>query len=113
MSTRLEAAPTAIHLSDNQVDHLRGLLIDEHTVQEARALELQDPIDLEPDLADVLLTRCYEAMEEIDAALARLELGSYGSCLGCGSAIPYERLEVVPAADRCVTCQFDRDRSFR
>lgn len=41
---------------------------EEHTAQQARAVELRDPVDLEPDLADVLLARCYEAMEELDAA---------------------------------------------
>jgi RNA polymerase-binding transcription factor DksA len=112
MPARLDA-PSASDLSADQLDRLHRLLVQEHTAQQARAVELQDPVDLEPDLADVLLARCYEAMEDIDAALARMGAGSYGSCLACGNAIPYERLEVVPAADRCVACQADRDRFGR
>ena len=41
---------------------------------------------------------------EIDAALARLDAGTYGSCTQCGAAIPEERLELRPFAGRCVTC---------
>jgi RNA polymerase-binding transcription factor DksA len=41
---------------------------------------------------------------EIDAALARIEAGTYGSCTQCGAAIPEERLELRPFAGRCVAC---------
>jgi RNA polymerase-binding transcription factor DksA len=41
---------------------------------------------------------------EIDAALARIEAGTYGSCERCGGAIPEERLELRPFAGRCVAC---------
>jgi RNA polymerase-binding transcription factor DksA len=41
---------------------------------------------------------------EIDAALARIEAGTYGSCASCGGQIPEERLELRPFAGRCVSC---------
>ena len=41
---------------------------------------------------------------EIDAALARIDAGTYGACTRCGSAIPEERLELRPFASRCVAC---------
>jgi DnaK suppressor protein len=113
MPARLESVPTATHLTTDQVERLRRLLIEEYTDRQARAVELQDPIDLEPDLAEVLLTRNYEAMDEIEAALKRIADGTYGTCAACGAPIPFERLEVVPAADRCVACQADRDRALR
>jgi RNA polymerase-binding transcription factor DksA len=112
MSARLDA-PTASDLSADQLDRLRRLLVEEHNSQQARAVKLRNPVDLEPNLAGMLLARCYEAMEEIDAALTRMGAGSYGWCLTCGAPIPYERLEVVPAADRCVACQADRNRFSR
>ncbi|WP_347060021.1 TraR/DksA C4-type zinc finger protein [Blastococcus sp. HT6-30] len=43
-------------------------------------------------------------IEEIDAALARIEGGTYGRCTGCGAAIPEERLELRPFARTCVAC---------
>jgi DnaK suppressor protein len=113
MPARLEAVPTATHLTTDQVERLRPLLIEEYTDRKARAVELQDPVDLEPDLADVLLARNDEAMDEIEDALRRIADGTYGVCVACGGAIPFERLEIVPAADRCVACQADRDRALR
>ena len=109
MPTRLDA-PGASHLSPDQLERFHCLLVDEYRAQQARAVELADPVDLEPDLADVLLARCHEAMDEIEAALTRVGSGSYGTCLACGRPIPFERLQIVPAADRCVACQADRDR---
>jgi DnaK suppressor protein len=41
---------------------------------------------------------------EIDAALARLDAGSYGTCEGCGTPIPEERLGARPTARTCVRC---------
>ncbi|MFQ6550088.1 TraR/DksA family transcriptional regulator [Aestuariibius sp. 2305UL40-4] len=43
-------------------------------------------------------------MRQIDAALARIEDGSYGYCVRCGSEISAERLAVVPATPVCRTC---------
>lgn len=43
-------------------------------------------------------------IEEIDAALARIDAGTYGTCTGCGAAIPEERLELRPFAGTCVAC---------
>lgn len=41
----------------------------------------------------------------IEAALARLDQGSYGECDDCGIHIPPARLQVSPEAARCVKCQ--------
>ena len=113
MPARLDTLPTATHLTTDELERFRRLLADEYAERRVRAVELEDPVDLEPDLADVLLARCLETMDEIHAALARIGEGTYGTCEGCGSAIPVERLEIVPAADRCVACQADRDRVLR
>jgi DnaK suppressor protein len=45
---------------------------------------------------------------EIDAALARIDAGTYGRCVTCGADIPEERLELRPFAGRCVTCSSSR-----
>lgn len=41
---------------------------------------------------------------EIDAALARLDEGSYGTCERCGNPIAAGRLEARPTARTCITC---------
>jgi DnaK suppressor protein len=43
--------------------------------------------------------------EEVRAALAKLDAGTYGVCDGCGRAVPEGRLEALPWATRCVACQ--------
>jgi RNA polymerase-binding protein DksA len=39
---------------------------------------------------------------EIDAALVRIEKGTYGTCAVCGRPIGEERLEAVPYAKLCI-----------
>lgn len=46
-----------------------------------------------------------QRIEQIDAALRRLEEGSYGSCARCGQPINPERLEALPHAILCIGCQ--------
>ena len=41
----------------------------------------------------------------IDAALARIEGGTYGQCVDCGIQIPAARLHAAPEAARCIACQ--------
>lgn len=45
-----------------------------------------------------------ENLDGIEAALARLDDGSYGLCVKCGARIPEVRLEIVPAAPHCLEC---------
>jgi DnaK suppressor protein len=49
--------------------------------------------------ADILVT-----IEQIDAALTRIDAGTYGRCTGCQRPIPEERLELRPFAGTCVAC---------
>jgi|SRR5579872_2722706 len=48
---------------------------------------------------------------QIDAALKRIDDGTYGTCTNCGRAIPEERLEAVPWASLCIDCQRLREGS--
>jgi len=51
-----------------------------------------------------------EEIDDIDAALHKLDDGSYGVCEECGEDIPVKRLDAVPSASYCVSCQHDIDR---
>ena len=44
-------------------------------------------------------------LASIDAALGRIEDGSYGRCDRCGEAIADERLEALPYATKCIECK--------
>ncbi|GAA4882239.1 TraR/DksA family transcriptional regulator [Actinomycetospora straminea] len=51
-----------------------------------------------------LLAAARRDLEEVDAARARVEAGTYGVCERCGRPIAPERLEARPAARTCVPC---------
>ena len=44
-------------------------------------------------------------LREIEAALIRLDRGTYGRCEECGAAIAAVRLEILPYTRYCVSCQ--------
>ena len=51
-----------------------------------------------------LVGQVRERLAEVDAALARLEAGTYGVCEVCGRPIAEARLEVRPTARTCIAC---------
>src|SRR5262245_12388111 len=48
-------------------------------------------------------------LDEIDAALGRLETGTFGVCEKCSRAIPLARLRAKPTARFCVPCQVSEE----
>ena len=57
-----------------------------------------------------LLAAARQQLAETEAALARLDDGTYGLCVDCSNRISAERLEILPAARHCVACQVARGR---
>jgi RNA polymerase-binding transcription factor DksA len=57
------------------------------------------------DFALSLLSQEQDALYEIDQALKRIELGTYGICEMSGKSIPRARLEAIPFARFTVECQ--------
>jgi len=49
-------------------------------------------------------------LDDLAVAIARCEGGSYGVCQGCNRNIPAARLDLFPAATRCVACQERSER---
>ncbi len=43
-------------------------------------------------------------LAEIDAALGRIQEGSYGTCLNCGGPLGLQRLRAIPEARYCIAC---------
>jgi RNA polymerase-binding transcription factor DksA len=44
-------------------------------------------------------------LEGVDAALERVEQGTYGTCATCGNEIGADRLEFRPSSIYCVSCK--------
>lgn len=106
-------------MTDQQMKQLKKQLTDqledledrvEHT-EEFERTELSNydnhPADNATDLFDqergMALTQFKEEeIEDIKAALAAIEAGTYGKCAVCGKEIPYERMEALPTALTCI-----------
>jgi DnaK suppressor protein len=59
----------------------------------------------EKELAAMLGHGVRVHLMDIDAAIARIDTGQYGTCEECGEEIDPERLEALPRARRCLACQ--------
>jgi RNA polymerase-binding transcription factor DksA len=57
------------------------------------------------DVALADIDRDAAELEAVDAALERLDRGTYGRCVECGTAIAPTRLAHTPEAPRCLACQ--------
>jgi RNA polymerase-binding protein DksA len=57
-----------------------------------------------------LITRETEILKEIDAALERIDDGSYGKCESCGCDITAPRLQALPFATLCIECQAEAEK---
>lgn len=73
---------------------------------ESNADDEHDPegatIGFERAQLDATIHSTTEHIEQLRLALTRIDLGTYGICEVCGEPIPDARLEVRPAATRCV-----------
>jgi DnaK suppressor protein len=65
------------------------------------------------DFALSLLSQEQDALYEIDEALKRIELGTYGICEMSGKPIPRARLEAIPFARFTVECQSQLEKQSR
>jgi DnaK suppressor protein len=96
-----------------QLTHgLTDLLRDVRTrSDDARASDGQDGADGQhrDDLDLALLQMRGETLARIDAALRRLEAGTYGVCGDCDQLIASERLRALPFAARCRPCEEARE----
>lgn len=77
---------------DEQTDEIPS---DNHLAENASAT-----VDREIDYG--LEENVVHALEQIDAALARLDDGTFGICQRCGKPIDVERLEALPYATLCI-----------
>lgn len=82
-----------------------------HDLERVREIEHMDQVQV--DVAENLLSRLDDEdrrrLEEIEAALARVESGTYGRCEECGARIAAARLEAEPATRWCVACAAARE----
>jgi len=66
-------------------------------------------LDIQGELEFALIQMKAETLNKIDAALRRLDEGTYGTCFECGSEIAATRLRALPFAVRCKDCEEIRE----
>ena len=67
-------------------------------------IHMADLSTYERELTLGLLENEEQTLEEIAAALGRIEQGTFGHCEGCRKAIPQDRLHALPYARYCLEC---------
>ena len=66
-------------------------------------------VDIQEDIEFALIQMKSETLNKIEAALRRLEEGTYGDCFECGEEISEARLRALPFAVRCKDCEEARE----
>jgi DnaK suppressor protein len=105
----------------DQLPEYRALLEEQWRQQVAKIVELSydahSPTAEEPDggsrgerlqVTARLISVVRQQMEDTEAALARVDDGSYGLCRHCEEPIPTERLDILPAVRYCMSCRARR-----
>lgn len=97
LRARLNERIVALTERVDQIEGELGQPLDDDFVEQA--------VDREDDQAlDTLERSTLAEIELIRRAIARLDTGSYGTCIRCGDAIAIERLNALPAAETCIAC---------
>lgn len=102
-----------IHLRDSMMDSMMGVAKDtlrsraEGSEASAFGMHQADAGSdaYDRDFALSLLSQEQDALYEIEQALGRIELGTYGVCEMTGKPIAHARLEAIPFARYTVECQ--------
>jgi YteA family regulatory protein len=115
------------HLTKTQMNELRLKLLEEKLSLEERLDETEHfglshdslrqntgelstydnhPADVATELyersKDIALTENAEHhLEQVNAALDKMEIGDYGTCKACGKPISFERLQAIPTTEYC------------
>ena len=78
----------------------------ETQVEEIGTDEDENATEVENYVDDLALEQNLESqLREVDAALERIEKGTYGICENCHSEIDIDRLRAYPAARTCIKCK--------
>jgi RNA polymerase-binding protein DksA len=115
-SIDIEAFRSALVDERRRVEHALATLRDEHRgslddeVEEVAATSENHLADnasatLGREVDYTLGDNAEQVISEIDAALKRIEGGTYGTCTNCGQEIPVQRLEANPWASLCIDCK--------
>jgi DnaK suppressor protein len=67
-------------------------------------------VDISEDINLRRLGAHRKALHDIDESLRKIKEGTYGTCEECGEEISKKRLQVLPTANLCITCQENKEQ---
>jgi DnaK suppressor protein len=106
----LEEKKRVVAAIENLQEESSGNLAEEAGEETAHDLADSATDTYDRELDHTLEENSEQILAEIDAALQRIEEGTYGICTNCGEQISEERLEALPWATLCIDCARDRER---
>lgn len=108
MTTRPNPAPVDVTDDDGDLLSFRRQLHDQLREREAFIADLAPRAAPHIDIVAWSSTRsALQVVAQINAALLRIEAGTFGTCSRCATSIAKARLEIIPYADTCVPCHAD------
>jgi len=122
MSIDIESFRTALLEERERVEQAIANLREDHPgriddeVEEIAAIADNHPADtatatLDREIDYTLEENSARVLSEIDAALRRIDDGTYGTCASCRQQIAVERLEAFPWASLCIDCKRQAERT--
>lgn len=108
----LEERMRVVAALQNLHDDHAGTLTDESGEESAFDNHLADTATetYDRELDYTLEENSEHVLADIEAALKRIDNGTYGVCTNRGEQIPVDRLEALPWATLCIDCQRERER---
>lgn len=112
--TRAELAEVAANLSEMRVDLAKN--VEDKKNFDILEPEVGDSIDqasqsLDKEILFELSDNERKILRDVDAALRKMEKGTYGLCEHCKKIIDKKRIKALPSARYCMTCQSGSERS--
>jgi RNA polymerase-binding protein DksA len=92
-----------------KIEDVRGTAIQSGEADSGPADTLTDSADKSVHEYEEQVDRALEESElkiltEVEAALQRIDAGTFGKCVTCARPISQERLQAIPYARQCITC---------
>ncbi len=120
-------------MTKEQIEHFKKILIDEQkeilndmadsndtfrTLVDNDLHGVNDAVDIATskitqDMLRMMSDKSQQTLLKIDAALRRIEEGSFGICVTCKSEISIPRLETLPHAIECMDCKKKKENDAK
>jgi DnaK suppressor protein len=110
-STLPTSRGTSTALNPEQLETLRKMLEQQRAFRLEQLAQLRRPAangplsSADPEILRSLVAGARAALQDVQAALRRMDAGTYGQCVSCAEPVGIARLEILPQTARCLACE--------